>query len=316
MAHVLDADKFVHAVFSEGVISTLIGLPGGGKTNIAGVFMDMAVNLGYHVYTNCRFFKPSQIEKACRKNKLPADPKFYQETPPEIHTVRKLSDLIKGCLNTEPNIVILDESGVHVSSYQSTGSDAVNWRFLAMLIRHLSSSKMLIAQSKNSIVPDLRERMVEFEMRIRQIKRNDYLITIGTRVEQRDPYTGEIYTRFDVLPRDKYHMVPLCRFPIDGKDFPYFEQDLDVKQIFQELNVFNSLEVRERNSKGVINGIAVVDKMLRKQDKSERYNLSKKELAFNIFENGFTGSLKDLASVLNVSYAYARELKSEYSTKI
>ncbi|MEF8880164.1 MAG: hypothetical protein V5A64_07235 [Candidatus Thermoplasmatota archaeon] len=313
MKYVLDADKFVHNVFKEGIISTLIGLPGGGKTNIAGNFMDMGVNRGYHVYTNCRFFKPSQIEKACKKDKLPAPPSFYQKNPPQIHTVRKLSDLIKGCLTTEPNMVILDESGVHVSSYQSTSSDTVNWRFLAMLIRHLSSSKMLVAQSKNSVVPDLRERMVEFELRVRQIKKNDYLITVGTRVEQRDPYTGEIYTRFDVLPRDRYHMVPLCRFPIDGKDFPYFEQDLDVKQIFQELNIFNSLEVRETNSKGVINGVAVVDKMLKKKDKSKKYDLSKKELAFNIFENGFTGSLKDLASVLNISYDYAKQLHSEYA---
>lgn len=312
MGYTLDADKFVNSVFNEGTISTLLGLPGAGKTNIAGNFMDMAVNRGYHIYTNCRFFKNSQIEKACKRNKLPEQPDFYDETPDRIHTVRKLSSLIKGCLKTEPNIVMLDESGVHVSSYQSSSKESVNWRFLGMLIRHLSSSKMLVAQSKGSVVPDLREKMVEFELRTRQISRDNYLITIGSRVEVEDDFTGKVFTKFEILPRDRFHMVPLCRFPIDGKDFPYFEQDLDVKKVFKELNVFNSLEVRERDSKGRINGVAVVDDMLKEDEREDKYDLSKKELAFNVFKNGFEGSLKDVAHILNISYDYAKQLHSSY----
>jgi len=249
-----DVDKFCKIVFNEGVISTLIGLPGAGKTNLASNFIDMLSLRGYNIYTNINFFKKDVIPKAINLKKIPPPTNFdYIPAPSNIHTIRSLSEMFIGLLTTEKNVTILDEAGIHASSGRATSKNVQNWKELAFIIRHLSSSLLLIAQSKKSVVPDLRETLVEFELRVRQVNSYDRMFTVATSVEKIDEYTGESSIAFEVADGDEYHQIPPSRLPFDSKDFPYFDMDIDLHEALKGLKEYDSITVRENN-----NGIDVI----------------------------------------------------------
>lgn len=256
----LNVDKFCKIVFNEGTISTLIGLPGAGKTNLASNFMDMLSLRGYNIYTNINFFKKEVIPKAKQLGKLP-NKIDYIPPHPTIHTIRSLSDLFIGLLTTEKNVTILDEAGIHASSGRATSKNVQNWKELAFIIRHLSSSLLLIAQSKKSVVPDLRETLVEFELRIRKITPYNHMFTIATSVEKIDDYTGESIIAFDVAEGDEYHNITLSRLPFDSKDFPYFDMDINLHEALKGLKQYDSITVREKE-----NGINVIRELQQQVD--------------------------------------------------
>lgn len=263
----LDVDKLCKIVFHEGTISTLIGLPGAGKTNLASVFMDMLTLRGYNIYTNINFFDEKIIGKAINLGKIPKIPGHtYIPRNPSIHTIRSLSDLFIGLLTTEKNVTILDESGIHASSSRAMSKNVQNWKELAFIIRHLSSSLMLLAQSKKSIVPDLRETLVDFEMRVRKLSPRNRAFTIATSVEVIDDYTGESSIKFEVAEGDEYHNIPPTRFPFDSKDFPYFDMDIDLHEALKRLKEFDSITVREDD-----NGINVIKELKGEQIKEKQY---------------------------------------------
>jgi len=222
--------------------------------------MDMLTLRGYNIYTNINFFKEKVIPKAIKLNKIPDIPNFeYIPKNDRVHTIRSLSDLFIGLLTTEKNVTILDEAGIHASSGRATSKNVQNWKELAFIIRHLSSSLLLIAQSKKSVVPDLRETLVEFELRVRKVTPYDRMFTVATSVEKIDEYTGESTIAFEVAEGDEYHQIPPTRFPFDSKDFPYFDMDIDLHEALKGLKEFDSITVREHE-----NGINVI-KDLRKE---------------------------------------------------
>lgn len=270
----LNVDEFAKRVFAEGTISTLIGLPGSGKTNLAVDYMDIATLRGYNVYTNIGFFGVNDMEKACALNKLSMKPEHYIPKNPQIHTVKSLSDLFIGLLTTERNLTIVDEGGIHMPSGRSTSAKVQTWKELAYIIRHLSSAEMILAQSKKSVVPDLRETLVEFEIKVRKLSDYDRMFTIATAIEKVDDYTGESSIAFEVAEGDEYHQIPPARYPFDSKDFPYFEtDDIDIHDAFKALKEFNSITVREDN-----NGINAIMK-LRGDKRTEVDYLSTRQYA-------------------------------------
>ena len=251
----LDVDKFIDITFREGVISTLIGLPEGGKSNLACNFIEMLVPRGYHVYTNIAFFDLSEVEEAMQKNKLAYVKdwkKWYRKVPPEVHTVRSLSELFIGLLSNEPNVAILDEAGIHAPSKRATGKEAVNWEMIAFIIRHLSSALCQLIQVKGSLTPALRSTLTQVEMKIRKLSERDRMFTIGTATEVIDDLTGESFIKFEVAEGDEFHYIEKTRYPYDGKDFPYFDMNLDLKETYKRLSTredgtpINSLEIRRK----------------------------------------------------------------------
>jgi len=263
----LNVNKFCKMVFNEGSISTLIGLPGAGKTNLACTFMDMLTLRGYNIYTNINFFEETSISKAIAMHKLPKIKDLeYIPKNLQIHNVRSLSGLFIGLLSTEKNVTILDEAGIHASSGRATSSRVQAWKELAFIIRHLSSSLLLLAQSKKSVVPDLRETLVEFEMKVRQISPYDRMFTIATAVEKIDDYTNESRIVFEVADGDEYHRIPPTRYPFDSKDFPYFDMDIDLHKVLKSLKEYDSITVREDG-----NGIRAVQECMQNSQKNSTY---------------------------------------------
>lgn len=251
----LDVDKFIAIVFLEGVIATLFGLPEAGKTNIASVIMEMLVARGYHVYTIIHFFKSERVKLAIERGKLPGRVR-YAPKPEQVHVVEGLSDLLLGLLTTEPNVVVLDEAGIFAKSKLATSKRVAMLEELAYIIRHFSSSMLLIAQSKNSVCPDLRERLVQYEMRIRKMGTkgsSPRMLSIATGVAVLDEFTGEEHIKFEVAEGDEYWGIPLTRYPIDSKYTPHFDiLDIDLFEARKRLAKYDSIEVREGHGVNVI----------------------------------------------------------------
>ncbi len=301
----LPKDKFVLLVFREGVISTLIGLPEGGKSNLANKFMEFLVARGYDVYTNIGYFKRKDIPEAMEKGKLAYVKNWedwYWEKPQAIHTVRSLSDLFIGLLTTERNTVVLDEAGIHISSKSTMSKEAKSWEQIAFIIRHLSSSFLLVTQEKTSITPTLREKIVQFEMKVRKYSNRNRAFTIATAVEFVDDFTGESSTRFEVAEADEYHYISKTHLPYDGKDIPYFDMDLDLTECYKRLSMrddgspINSLEIR----KGSL-GINIIKQLKKEMSKSTRVQ-TKKDMIMTEFFNDTDLSLKGIAKKYDTTY--------------
>lgn len=243
-----DPDKFVAVVFREGVISTLYGLPESGKTNIASVIMEMLISRGYDVYTIVHFFKKKNVGIAINKEMLPSGVN-YLPVPAQLHVVDGLSDLLIGVLSTEQNVVILDEGGIFAKSKLATSKRVTILEEMAYIIRHFSSSLLIIAQSKASVCPDLRERLVQYEMRIRKMGvkgSSPRLFSIATGVPVMDDFTGEESVKFKVADGDEYRGIPLTRYPVDSKYTPHFDVlDIDLFEARKRLAKYDSIEVQE-----------------------------------------------------------------------
>jgi len=231
-------------IFHEGNISTIFGKPGSGKTNLATVFMEKLVELGFHVYTNINFFKYEQVGEAIRKRKLRyIKGHVYRKKPEEIHIITSVSELLIGLLTTEKNVVILDETGIFGSSATPNSKKVRSLKELAFIIRHLSASLCLLAQSKGSIVPDLRSTLVEFEIRIYDLGYGHRMMTIATAVSRKDIITGEEIVEFEVADGDEYHNIPPTHLPFDSKFLPAFDIDIDLTESLKRLSKYNSIDV-------------------------------------------------------------------------
>jgi len=259
-------ETFIDKVFHEGHIVTLYGPPGAGKSNCAGFFMEMAIEQGYHVFTNIHFFKFRHVKKACLAGKLPTGV-FYKKKPDEVHVAKTLSDLLIGLMGNDKNIVMLDEAGIFASSTAPMSKMTKQIKELAYIIRHFSASLLLITQTKGSISPDLRKTLVKYEMNIEK-KRGKYrLLSIGRAV----PYVnddGEHDVRFEVIR--KIGRIPLTRLPWDGYFIPKFDFDISLDDARNRLSDYSSVEVREQDENGEIIGVKIIRELLEQSEKPKK----------------------------------------------
>ena len=302
----LDEEKFVSLVFDEGVVSTLFGTPNAGKTNLAVVFMEMLVELGYNVYTNINFFVFSQVSEAIAKHKL-AKGVYYHKKPDEIHIVTSMSGLLIGLLTTEKNVVMLDEAGIFGSSTAATSKKVRSLKELAFIIRHLSAALLLLAQSKGSIVPDLRATLTEFEMRIRMISKWDRMFTVATAIRKMNDITGEEETVFEVAEGDEFHEVPQTMYPFDSKFLPVFDIDIDLTEALKRLGKYNSLDVMEV-------GAGIVKELAREMQDERDYKKKRKEKKVAKKKEPSSTSKDMIRSELETSDLTIREVAKKYKT--
>ena len=84
-------------------------------------------------------------------------------------------------------IIVLDEAGLFVSSTQSTSRRVRTLKQLTYIIRHLNASIMFIAQSRKSLVPDLRESLVTYQLQMKKISTDNRRMIVSKPM----PYIAE-----------------------------------------------------------------------------------------------------------------------------
>jgi len=147
---------------------------------------------------------------------------------------------LKGLLQTRKNMTIIDEAGIFASSTEALTTKVKQIKILAYTIRKLNSSMLIIAQSKGSVVPALREELVEHEFRIEIVRIHDKIyrnLIISDNI--RDGYKS------DFIERDKILNIPLSNLPFDSKFIPKLEFDIDIKEFYNRIGEYDSLNVRK-----------------------------------------------------------------------
>jgi hypothetical protein len=303
--------KITREIFAEGRVCTILGLPEAGKTNIAIILAGRAVESGFHVWTNIHFFDFEEIEEAIREGRLPPGID-YRKTPPEIHTITKLSQLLLGLLEHKKNLVILDEAAIFASSTSPMEKRTKTIKNLTNIIRHFRSSIIFITQIKGAVAPALREGMTNFEMKITKLgrgKTSPRLFSIGHRIEVNDEETGEVDITF--AHTDTWRNVPLCQFPVDSYFTPGFELDIDLEEALNKLaNLGNSLKV----DKG---GREVILQLIEKGSKESISNGESiiKKLIFSEFDSDKTLTAREIARKYKTTEGYVNKLKGLWINK-
>lgn len=297
--------RFIETVFEEGTISTIYGTPGAGKTNLAVVFMEKAIEQGYDVYTIINFFKYEQIPLAIKKGKLKKFPgHVYRRTPPELHTVTSLSELLMGLLTTEKNVAFLDEMGFFGSSTAPTSKKVRTLKEIAFICRHLDASLVFIAQSKGSLVPDLRETLVQYEMRISRVGSSDIRrFTIAMAMPTKNEFGEDIV---DFVEVDEYYGVPPATYPFDSKYLPKFTFDIDLSEVLEKLGPYNSLEVKEI-------GPRIIKEMMEKKktEKKKEKQKSKRDIVLEKLALHPNEPAEAIAVLAGCSSHYVEKIKRQ-----
>ena len=233
---------FINTIFEEGNVVTIVGAMGSGKTDKACLFMEKAVELGFHCHTIINFFGNNEVNKAISLGKLRSDIK-YIEKPPEIHVFTCLSQLIIGLFKHNKNIVFLDEAALFVSSTEAASKRVRMLKQLTYIIRHLNSSIVFICQTKNSLVPDLRQNLVSYQIKIKKKSENNRVMIVSKSDSIcDDDLDGSIYFK----EIDERWNMPCSHLPYDSKFLPAFKIDVDINTVFEAIGGLNSIQVVER----------------------------------------------------------------------
>jgi len=235
-------DGFINTIFQEGNVVTILGSMGSGKTDKACLFMEKAVELGIHCHTIINFFGKNEFDKAIALGKLRSDIK-YIEKPPEIHVFTCLSQLLLGLFKYKKNIVFLDEAALFGSSTEAASKRVRMLKQLTYIIRHLNSSIVFICQSKNSLVPDLRQNLVTYQIQIKKKSENNRVMIVSkSDTIYDDDIDGSIYFK----EIDGRQNMPCSCLPYDSKFLPAFKFDIDIDTFLDAIGGLNSIQIVER----------------------------------------------------------------------
>ena len=254
--------------FEDGNINTIIGRPKTGKTNVMVDMATRAIERGYTVYSNIIFFKPWNVEKAIKKDWLSKDIE-YKEIPKKFHYVPVASELILKTSSTENNVIIIDEAGTAASAYKALSNTAVQMRYLGYNIRKIGGCLIIIAQVKRSVVPDLREELVNYEIHLKRNIEGGRDLEILKRHESFNNEKKEY--DIDFLPYDVLEDVPLAVVPYDTKSTAGFIWDVNLYDIYYEivLRGYDAFEARE-NLPDIIKNL-VAEKKLQEFMKQKKF---------------------------------------------
>jgi len=254
-------------IFAEDKTIIVTGSKGDGKTNMAGVIKQTLVELfGFDIWTNIHYFKFENIEKAKQIGKLADKPgHIYVPKPEQIHVVKNLSEVILGIVQSvhKGKVFVLDEAGIHADSSIATGKNTRTIKQLNRIIRHFDCCFIIITQTKGSVPPDLREKDVDYQFKIKKTKRG-YILEIGKKKVEVDEFTGEEKINF---PTVKKIRVPLCKYPLDGKFPTGFKIDIDLKEALDRLSeVEDSIEMMDGER-----GKEIILDMIQEKQKEEKW---------------------------------------------
>lgn len=150
-----------------------------------------------------------------------------------------------GLMKYEKNLVVLDEAGIFASSSAATSKRVRTLKQLVYLIRHLNASILFIAQSRKSLVPELRENLVSYQLKVKKISTHNRSMTIY----QPREYTNEDgEEEFDFVELETVYYMPSSQLPYDSKFLPVFKIDLSLEDLLDELADLDSMHVIEFGS--------------------------------------------------------------------
>ena len=260
--------SFWDVFFEDGNINTVIGRPKMGKTNVTVDMATRAIERGYNVYSNIIFFKPWNVERAIERGWLSKDVE-YQEIPKNFQYVPIASELVLKASMTEPNVIIIDEAGTSASAYKALSNTSVQMRYLGYNIRKVGGCLIIIAQAKRSVVPDLREELVNYEIRLEKTANGGRGLDILKRHETYNPTKKEY--DIDFLPYDDLEDVPIAYVPYDTKSTAGFIWDVNLYDIYYEivLRGYDAFEARE-NLPEIIKDL-VMEKQMQEYMKRKKF---------------------------------------------
>jgi len=236
--------SFWDVFFEDGNINTIIARPKAGKTNIAVDLGFRAIDHGYTVLSNIIFFKEQNLEKAKEKGWLSADID-YKPIPSKFKYCPLASKLVLEASLYEKNIIILDESGMIASTYKALSNTSVQMRYLGYSIRKIGGCLIILAQTKNSVVPDLREELINYELHIKREQEGARTLEVLKRNEFFNLEKKEYDIEF--LPYDVLQDIPRAVIPFDTKSTAGFIWDINLPDIYHEiiLQGYDAIETRE-----------------------------------------------------------------------
>jgi len=238
----VDKKGFIKSVFSEGNVVTIMGKMGSGKTDKACLFMEKAVEHGFHCHTIINFFEPAEFQKAIDLGKLRSGIN-YIDKPSEIHFVRSFSELLLGLLKYNNNIVFLDEAALFGSSNEPNSKRVRMLKQITYIIRHLDASIVFICQSRKSLVPDLRKNLVSYQIDIKKESEDNRVMIISKPDTIIDEY-GDEANEFRII--DIIENIPSSHLPYDSKFLPSFKFDIDIDNLLDTIGGLNSIQVKEK----------------------------------------------------------------------
>ena len=254
-------EKFLD-VFAPDKTNIILGAKGSGKTNFASVLMESFVAYGYEVWTNIHFFDYENVGIAINKHKLKRGVD-YKKKPPEIHVVSSLYEMLCGLTKEGKKVVILDEAGIHASSSQSMSKGTTALKQLAYIIRHFDCCMILITQTSGSIPPDLREKLIDYRIKIyRQRRKAEF----GERSVAQDEY-GNDYINFPTVKT--FSNIPHSVYPYDSHFPTGFEIDIDLKNALAALSKLKSSVEVEQHGREMLEELTSQAVKAKKQAKSQ-----------------------------------------------
>lgn len=215
--------------FEDGNVNTVLAPPKKGKTNALVDMCGRAISKGYTILSNIIFFDKEDIVEAKECGWLDKNKK-YKLQPKEFKTYALASELIIDSVKYEKVIVLIDEGGITASSYKSQSHSAVQMRFLGFTIRKIGACLIVIAQSKSSVVPDLRQHLTTYETRVIRRKDNTRMLDIMKADHFYSPEKNDYIV--EMKPFDKLYNVPQTILAYDHRSFGGFNIDLDLKRLY------------------------------------------------------------------------------------
>lgn len=255
----VDKKGFIRSVFSEGNVVTIMGAMGSGKTDKACLFMEKAVELGFHCHTIINFFGSNDIQKAIDLGKLRSGID-YIDKPSEIHYIKNFSELILGLLEYENNIVFLDEAALFASSNEPMSKNVKMLKQITYIIRHLDASIVFICQSGKSLVPDLRKNLVTYQIQIKKESEDNRIMIVSKPVTVIDE-NGDESNEFKII--DIRENMPSSRLAYDSKFLPSFKFDIDIENLLDAIGGLDPIQVKEK-------GRDIIKKIINKKTENEK----------------------------------------------
>jgi len=294
-------------IFAEDKTILITGSKGDGKTNLGSVIQETLIELlGFFIWTNMHFFTSKNIELAKKKGKLTDVPgHVYVDKPEKLHIVKSLSELLLGVVDSVPTskVFFLDEAGIHADSSRATGKSTRTIKQLNRIIRHFECCFIILTQTKGSVPPDLREKDVDYHFRMKKT-RQGYILEIGKKKVVEDEDTGEEKITF---PTVKRIMVPLTKYPVDGKFPTGFSIDIDLKEALDALSeVDDSIEMMDKGR-----GKIIIRELIEKSKMKDEVEIGDADLVRAIVKRHPDIKNNTLAELSGLSDRHVRRITKE-----
>lgn len=285
---------FFEDVLSPGMIALITATMRAGKSNIASFLIEMGVPLGYHFYTNLKFYDYDELDEAIKQKILTQEKDWYRRVPPEVHTVDSYSELFLNLILTRPNITIIDEAIVVAGSKKGVSKDIRWFEDFVTQSGKFHTAVVLIAQAKGKLSTLIKEDLPNHEIKMYKISFNNRYAEVWFNPPEDDPEEpGKLRTWTDVPP---------SKYPYDHLAPGGFEPDLDIEQFLTRVGKLKSTQVKYEVP-------IIIQEMLQKNVKKPR--ITKKQKVKDKILMYPDESNEKIAKVSGCTPRYVQQIRKE-----